>query len=189
MRTPTELCVVVRRSAVSKNALVALCWTLIAAGPLACDRGSSPKELVRPERRASSGILEPEYHPASAVKSGSIGGVVQLHPGSTIPPEAALFLIAKGPGSGPPLAVRKLPVGPFPMPFEIGPENVMHQGARFVGPIFLGARVDADADAGTTSESDLVAIANQVLEPGASGVLLTLRPRGTSPLASGDGKP
>lgn len=105
----------------------------------------------------------------------SITGSIRLEATDLDGPSAVLFLIARGGGGGPPLAVRKLPAGPFPVEFEIGPEHVMIPGTPFSGPIQLTARLDADGDAMTRSESDLESAGIPGLEPGDAGVELVLR--------------
>src|SRR5262252_8374932 len=68
---------------------------------------------------------------------------------------AVLFLIARTPDTpGPPLAVKRLPVGPFPLEFAIGPEDEMIKGRPWVGPISLTARVDKDGDPLTRDPDD-----------------------------------
>jgi len=86
-----------------------------------------------------------------------------------------LFLIARSPQAGPPLAVKRLPAGPFPLAFEIGPEDAMMAGRPFEGPILLSARLDTDGDPMTRGEGDLAAVHETPLEPGAQNVDLVLR--------------
>jgi hypothetical protein len=90
---------------------------------------------------------------------------------------AVLFLIARVPNQpGPPLAVKRLPVGPFPLAFEIGPADEMIKGRPWVGPISLSARVDADGDPLTRGDGDVTAETASPVEPGAEGVELRLGP-------------
>lgn len=137
--------------------------------------------LERPEPSAAPMQARPE--PALAVApdpAQQITGQLRLGDGVRNPAAAgsgaALFLIARGPGAGPPVAVKRLPPGPFPMPFAIGPEDVMIQGRPFQGPLQLSARVDLDANATTRTPGDLIAEHAEPLAPGASGVSLVLAP-------------
>ena len=70
--------------------------------------------------------------------------------------------------------MKRLPIGPFPLEFEIGPEDVMIQGLPFAGPITLSARIDRDGNAMTRDPGGATATAGPV-EPGAEGVELRLR--------------
>lgn len=117
----------------------------------------------------------------SSQAGSAISGVVRLAPGLEAPDSGTLFVIARGAGSGPPLAVRRLALGPFPLPFEIGPSDSHHGGSSFEGPIFLGARVDADGDVTTKGGDPLSAVAPRVLSTGETGIELVLVP--TTPTA------
>lgn len=104
----------------------------------------------------------------------SLRGTIRLAPGLAGPGEGTLFLIARGPGQGPPLAVKRLPVRRFPLPFEIGSADVMIPGRAFRGPIQLSARIDRDGNPMTRGPDDLTAAIATPLEPGASGIELVL---------------
>ena len=91
-----------------------------------------------------------------------------------------LFLIARSGGGGPPLAVKRLAVGPFPLAFEIGPADVMIQGRAFAGPITLSARVDRDGNAMTREAGEPHAELPAPVEPGSEGVELRLQIDGSA---------
>jgi hypothetical protein len=88
--------------------------------------------------------------------------------------EGVLFVIARSEGGGPPLAVKRLPIGPFPLAFEIGPADVMIAGRPFSGPITLSARVDRDGNPMTRDPGDALATLPAPVEPGARDVELRL---------------
>jgi hypothetical protein len=88
--------------------------------------------------------------------------------------EGVLFVIARSQPAGPPLAVKRLPVGPFPLEFEIGPSDVMIQGLPFAGAITLTARIDRDGNAMTREPGAAVAALAAPVQPGATGVELLL---------------
>jgi hypothetical protein len=90
-----------------------------------------------------------------------------------------LFVIARSGGGGPPLAVRRLDPGKFPMEFTIGPSDVMIQGRPFAGPITLTARLDGDGNAMTREPNDLSGGVEGAVQPGASNVEIVLK-RGES---------
>jgi len=125
--------------------------------------------------------LGPPAEAASGERTGvvdgkPIRGTISVADGGQ-PTGKVLFLIARAPGQpGPPLAVKRLPVGPFPLTFEIGPDDEMIKGRPWVGPIALSARVDSDGDPLTRSDSDATADLATPVEPGAEGVALRLAP-------------
>ncbi len=109
-------------------------------------------------------------------KAAPIRGTLQLATGEEPAPGGVLFLIARTSPVGPPLAVRRLPVGPFPMDFEIGPGDVMIPGMPFAGAIHITARIDADGDPLTPAAAgDLQGALAGPVGPGASDVQLILR--------------
>ena len=163
---------------------------------LACDRrlepyvepADEPAPLERPVRvpglenpapRARMPMGPPEASAASASADGApIRGRVSAGEGVLAGGEGVLFVIARSAAGGPPLAVKRLPVGPFPLAFELGPADVMMAGRPFSGPITLTARVDRDGNPLTRDDSDPTAELQAPVEPGATGVELRLeRPK------------
>ncbi len=180
----------------STDRLITLSVCVIAMVAVACDRRvddwvDAADEPPRVERVRVPGLEKPvpRQRPAAqppttiasdAPKSGAgapIRGTLSLGDRVSPPPDGTVFVIARG-GGGPPLAVVRLPIGPFPMSFEIGPQHVMIPGRQFVAPITLSARVDADGDPLTRDPADLSAAHPEPLTPGAAGIDLQLRPQG-----------
>ena len=92
--------------------------------------------LENPAPRARMPMGPPEAPAASASADGApIRGRVVAGEGVEAGGEGVLFVIARSSGGGPPLAVKRLSVGPFPIEFEIGPADVMMRGRPFSGPI------------------------------------------------------
>lgn len=118
--------------------------------------GPSSGEPIRGEIRLGDGMA------ASAARGG------------------ILFVIARPMGArgGPPLAVVRIADPSFPMPFEIGPQNVMIPSMQFAGSISLSARLDADGNAMTRSAADISSPVIEPLAPGATGVDLILSEQG-----------
>jgi hypothetical protein len=135
--------------------------------------------LESPVPRATMPLGSPDA--ASGERTGVVSGkpirgTIRIAAGAQ-PSGAVLFLIARTPGQpGPPLAVKRLPVGPFPLVFEIGPEDEMIKGRPWDGPIALSARVDSDGDPLTHTASDASAELAEPVQPGAEGVELQLAP-------------
>lgn len=177
----------VHRVGVALFLLVALC---------ACDRRLEPwvppeEEPPAPERAVRiPGLGQPPARVATldpgeraglplapdASSELAITGELRLAPGRTPPSGGVLFLIARAASAGPPLAVKRLPTGPFPMSFRLGPEDVMIPGQPFAGPLQLVARIDADGDPLTRGAEDWTAQRPVAVRPGQRGVDLVLAP-------------
>lgn len=126
---------------------------------------------------------------APLVESQPIRGTVRLAPGARSDGGGTLFVIARGAGAGPPLAVKRVPSPTFPARFEIGPQDVMMSGRPFNGPIRLSARLDRDGNPMTREPGGLHADLGEALQPGASGVELVLSADGSAPSTrAGDGR-
>ncbi len=157
-----------------------------------CDRKLEPwiareAELPPTERPVHvPGLDAPivRSQPGATFASGStrgseaapIRGTLRVAAGEEPGRGGVLFLIARTSPVGPPLAVKRLPVGPFPMDFEIGPGDVMIPGIPFAGAINLTARIDADGDPLTPAAAgDLQGALAGPVAPGSAGVQLVLR--------------
>jgi cytochrome c-type biogenesis protein CcmH len=166
--------------------LLALLPALVSLA-LGCDRRLEPwvDPADEPPRAAKPvripGLAQPAPDPMPTAGSAAPGGApirgsVRLAEGARAPSDAVLFVIARSAQGGPPLAVRRLPAGPFPLDFEIGPQDAMMAGRPFAGSILLSARIDTDGDPMTRAAGDLIALHETPLEPGAGGVDLVLAP-------------
>jgi tetratricopeptide (TPR) repeat protein len=100
--------------------------------------GPAPEAARSQDARSISGTLD--LAPSARGKAGH-GGV--------------LYLVLRSPGeeSGPPLAVRRLAVGAFPMSFSIGAADSM-TGGDVPDVVALEVRMDADGDAATRSPDE-----------------------------------
>jgi len=103
-----------------------------------------------------------------AAEASSISGTLSLGPGldEGVRPDSVLFLVARSSGSGPPLAVVRIPNPSFPLDFEIGPDDRMIPSIPFAGPLSLTARIDGDGDAMTREAGDLSGAASGTYQPG-----------------------
>lgn len=154
---------------------------------LACDRhvepyvpGEEPRapDLARifPERVVAERSGTSAGSPSAA---GSVAGTITLAPelASQVPPGAVLFLVARRPDGGPPVAVRRFTRLRFPLAFELGPEHRMIEAVPFAGPLLLSARIDADGNAMTRSPGDLEGQVPDPVEPGDTGITLEIEQR------------
>ena len=170
---------------------VALAATLLAA---CSQRVSTEEEFASQERERPIVSAEGARLPVVAgAPAGGMGG--SASPASTGAPATAedraqtirgtieapaapgsgvlfLFVRAVGVTGGPPLAVQRIPSPSFPREFSIGPQDAMIAGGPFPARVSLEARLDADGNAMTEGPEDLSARAE--VEPGATGVTLTL---------------
>jgi hypothetical protein len=175
-----------------------LCRSL-AAGTLllvvACDRNLEPFDPTEEPRppdlakifppgadraaeQAPAGMPVPPQRGAPPVGASAapVRGTLRLAPEleGSVPSGAVLFLIARSTGAGPPLAVQRIPEPRFPLDFEIGPDDRMIQQLPFAGPLRLSARVDGDGNATSREPGDLVGASSEEVEPGDSGIVITI---------------
>jgi hypothetical protein len=118
--------------------------------------------------------------PSLAAEGGEpIRGTLRVAPelAGKLPSGAVLFLIARRGAAGPPLAVKRIEAPSFPLDFEIGPDDRMIASMPFTGPVLLTARLDSDGNATSRTPGDLQGSAAEPVEPGASGVSITLGER------------
>lgn len=83
-------------------------------------------------------------------------GVISLGP-KMIPADAAnrtLFIIARSPAGGPPIAVKKIEPTAFPLMYSLGVENNMVGTEFYEGDIVVIARLDEDGAAGPKQPGD-----------------------------------
>jgi hypothetical protein len=122
---------------------------------------------------AESGQLPPG-HPAVDLQAGPqaggaqmpadpsklVSGIIQVSPKvkSHVQKNDVLFLAVRqdqGGLPGPILAVDRLEVSDFPMPFAIDGSKAMVPGTAFAGKVIVTARVDKDKDAMTKNPGDV----------------------------------
>ena len=75
------------------------------------------------------------------------------------------------------MAVRKLPPGPFPISFELGPQDAMMPGRPLTGPARILARLDTDGDPMTRDPGDLVGEVPDPVQVPSDSVTIVLRPQ------------
>lgn len=114
--------------------------------------------------------------PPVAADVAPIEGTLVLDPEleGRVPPGAVLFLVARKPEGGPPVAVQRIPQPRFPLPFRIGPEDRMIQAIPFEGPLLISARVDSDGNATSRQPGDLQGTAPNPVNPGATALTIQI---------------
>jgi cytochrome c-type biogenesis protein CcmH len=173
----------------------------------ACDRNIEPFDPAETPRKPDLSRIFPDPNASSAGEAGApaaggmaataaaparsetpragsgepVRGSIEIAPelAGQLPAEAVLFVIARirGASGGPPLAVLRLPAPRFPLPFEIGAQNLMIPSQRFEGDLTLTAQLDGDGNASTRLPGDLRGELPEPVRPGAEGVRLLLDQR------------
>ena len=92
----------------------------------------------------------------------------------SVPFNAVLFLMARHPGGGPPVAAQRIDAPRFPLAFSIGSEDRMMAAIPFAGPLRISARIDADGNATTRGAGDLLGSSPETHEPGDRGVVVLI---------------
>lgn len=138
------------------DAWVGLAWLSAKAG----DMNAAQIAIDEAKRR----------HPAEAARLDELMGRMQpatpIHIKLTAAKPvsgAAVFIIARAAGvtSGPPIAVKRLPVSAFPMDVEISSADSM-TGQQLPSTVRIEARVDADGDPLTKGPADRTAVKDGV---------------------------
>lgn len=110
----------------------------------------------------------PAAPPASAAGAGSVRVVLNLDPGVTVR-SGVLFVMARSPQGGPPIAVKRLLPTSFPMTIDLSQADSM-MGQPLPASFRVEARLDSDGDAATKPPTDPRAQADNVA-PGATVTL------------------
>jgi hypothetical protein len=132
-------------------------------------------ESFDPDERPAQPDLSRILPPGVAASDAPIRGTVRLAPGSEEGAgEGVLFVIARSPEGGPPLAVKRIQGPSFPLEFELGPGDRMVEARPFAGPLLLYARLDADGNATSRDPGDRQGAAPGLVNPGDSGIELLL---------------
>lgn len=88
-----------------------------------------------------------------------IRGTISVDPklSSKLDGQGVLYIIVYSAGSttGPPLAVKKIEHPVFPLPYTVGPENVMMPGLSLSGKVQVSARLDKDGNPMTKEPGNL----------------------------------
>lgn len=112
----------------------------------------------------------PAAAPTPAPAAASAGGERKIQVTLDLAPGAAqksgiLYVMARNPAGGPPVAVKRLQVAQFPITFDFGSADSM-MGQPLPDKFRLEARLDSDGDAATKPPTDPSAMQNDVT-PGA----------------------
>jgi hypothetical protein len=155
-----------------------ICLLLVAA----CDMQGEARPAD--PRRAPSTQMPPG-HPPMGMPPPEVSGEVLLRGtiavapnlADKLPASATLFLTARAAEqgtAGPPVLVKRMDVGAFPMSFELGTQNMMMQGMAVPSDFVVQARLDQDGDAISRLPGDLAGVTKQAVKRGNNAVSITL---------------
>ncbi|HWS72491.1 MAG TPA: tetratricopeptide repeat protein [Thermoanaerobaculia bacterium] len=118
------------------------------------------KAANRPTETAAAAATAPS---AAPVEGPVVHVTLSLASGATPPANATIFVYARAAGqtSGPPAAVKRLPVGAFPLSFDLSAADSM-MGQPLPPSMRIEARIDSDGNAMTKSPTDLTAAQDNV---------------------------
>lgn len=118
--------------------------------------GATPADVALDPKATVSGVIKIDDKIKAKVAQGD-----------------TLYIVARvADQPGPPVAVKRLTVGKFPMQFELDNRDAMIEGTKMTGKITLSARVDKDGDAMTKNPGDVTG--QKTVELPANKVVLTL---------------
>jgi tetratricopeptide (TPR) repeat protein len=152
------------------DALVATAWIRSQSG----DSAGAEAAVAEAKRRHPDQAERLDELLTRMRPSQPIHVVLNLERGARLPPSGFIFVTARNVGvtSGPPVAVKRLPIGSFPMTVEITSADSM-MGQQLPPRVRIEARVDSDGDPLTRSPGDLSAVQDNV--PLGSRISLSLR--------------
>ena len=154
-------------------------WVPLDQEPPRAERPVRIPGLGAPAPRNVAELLGSARSTEPSDPSRELSGTVALADGVSDSTQGTLFVIARGSAGGPPLAVKRLPPGPFPLRFVLGPGDVMMAGRPLEGEVSLAARLDRDGDPLTRGADDLVGAVDGSVRPGAGGLVIVLNAGGS----------
>jgi hypothetical protein len=144
---------------------------------------AAPAPAATPPPAAAAAPPPPAEAPPPEAKpdpKALIVGEIVLAPSvkAAVRPDDAIYLVARRISDNPTargslVAVKKFTANKFPIPFQLGPEDMMFKNGAFEGDLTLSARVDKDGDPMTRKKGDVVATLPKV-RVGTKGVKLSL---------------
>ena len=131
----------------------------------------------QPAAPAGGGMGSMPAAPSSGAPGSTVSGSLAIDPAArgSLGPGAVLFLIARPAGvtSGPPVAAKRMPIGQFPMSFQLSSADSM-MGQALPASIRIEAKVDVDGNPDTRGTNEPAASLDNVAL-GSTSVQLMLR--------------
>ncbi|HEY2902432.1 MAG TPA: hypothetical protein VGL59_17750 [Polyangia bacterium] len=158
-----------------------------AAGIPAPPAGSAaPAPAAAPPPPAAAAPTAPPPAPAAEAPAPKpdpnavINGTIVLAPAmkAQVKPDDVIFLVARRVSDNPSargslVAVKRFTAAALPIPFSLGPQDMMFKNGNFEGDLAISARVDKDGDPMTHKKGDVIALLPKVAV-GSRGVKLSL---------------
>jgi hypothetical protein len=159
-----------------------------AAGIPAQDKGGTAQPAPAapavpapaPAAAAPAPAPEPTAAEARPDPNAVIAGEIVLAPSvkAAVKSGDPIYLVARRISDNPTargslVAVKKFTADKFPIPFSLGPQDMMFKNGAFDGDLTLSARVDKDGDPMTRKKGDVIATLPKV-RVGSRGVKLSL---------------
>jgi hypothetical protein len=153
---------------------------------LAACRGEEPSGPVFSlrDRQGAQAPAAPPSEASAFPATPLITGTVEVDESlasAPRPPEATLFIIARGRGPGgevgPPALVKRVTPVSLPYTFVLSTDDQMVRGTPLPGAFVVSARLDTDGDAISRTPGDLAGSVKEAVQQGASGVRLLLDER------------
>ena len=141
------------------DAWVGLAWVNAQNGKMSEARDAIGEAKRRhPDQAQRLDMLLSRFQPATPIRV-----TLTAAPSAHLAAGGVIFVIARAEGvtSGPPIAVKRLPLGPFPMNVEISSADSM-TGQQLPSRVRIEARLDSDGDPLTKSATDLTAVKDGV---------------------------
>jgi tetratricopeptide (TPR) repeat protein len=136
------------------DAAVAMAWVRAQAGDSAgAEAAIAEAKRRHPEQAARLDELRARIHPSQPIHVE-----LKLGHGARLPAGGVIFITARNEGvtTGPPVAVKRLPIGAFPMTVDITSADSM-MGQQLPPRVRIEARVNSSGDPLTKSPEDLSA--------------------------------
>ena len=109
---------------------------------------------------APAAAMQSAARPPAPADGKSVSVTLELDPAATLK-AGTLYVMARNPMGGPPVAVKRLQVASFPITFDFGSADSM-MGQPLPDKFRLEARLDSDGDAATKPPTDPSAMQNDV---------------------------
>lgn len=137
---------------------------------------SEPSVTLEAVEKGSTGLEVALGGAAPAAGPAPIAaGTITLAPGTPTEGFKTMWVSMRDPAGGPPLGARQLPIGPFPMNFELTSAHVISMGGprAIPGQVNIQVRMDKDGQPMSKDPSEPIAVLNGVTT-GTTGLDFTL---------------
>lgn len=139
---------------------VGLAWVEAQAGRMnEAEAAIGEAKRRHPDQAERLDALMQHIKPANPIRI-----TVNVAPGAAVPPNGIIYVMARGAGetSGPPIAVKRVPLSAFPISTDISSADSM-SGGQLPAKVHIDVRLDSDGNALTKGPGDLAASQDGVM--------------------------